>query len=344
MSLSMGVIGVDHPHAGGHLQAFEAAPEIERLLIWDADPELAQAAVDQSAKAELAPSEDALFDDPDLPALGIFVRDSEAGSLNLRAIEAGKWVYGDKPGGMSAAELERIVRAAERTGAHFCPCYAHRTFAASSGLTGLFRDRAIGDVWSFEAVWMTSSVALRGPDSWLFHREHSAGGILTWLACHWLDLLRHLFGCEVETVMAMVATKTDAAVDVEDTASLILRFQNGAIGTVRAGYSLDPFAGYLDSDLYMQCEGSEGSLTWLPPGDRSGLTLRSRKPEYSNWTPPPLIPSPKEYGAEMFSGFVRAVQGGGEPPATEMDAWRVMQITEAAHESSATGLKINLIL
>jgi hypothetical protein len=34
----LGTIGVDHPHASAHLQAFEAAPEIERLLIWDADP------------------------------------------------------------------------------------------------------------------------------------------------------------------------------------------------------------------------------------------------------------------------------------------------------------------
>ncbi|MGE5530841.1 MAG: Gfo/Idh/MocA family protein, partial [Bacteroidota bacterium] len=230
----------------------------------------------------------------------------------------------------------------ERTGAHFCPCYAHRLTAASTGLTRLFRDHAIGDIWSFEAVWMTSSVALRGPDHWLFHREYSAGGILTWLACHWLDLLRHLFACEVQSVMAMVATKANAAVDVEDTAALILRFENGAIGTVRAGYSLSPFPGYLDSDLYLQFEGSEGSITYLPQGD-TRTTIRSNQPQYANWTRPPTAATPREgYGGDVLASFLRAVQDGGEPPASEVDAWRVMQVIEAAYESSATGRQVQL--
>ncbi len=185
-------------------------------------------------------------------------------------------------------------------------------------------------------------MVLRGRDSWLFHRDHSAGGILTWLACHWLDLLRHLLGCEVESVMAMVATKTHAAVDVEDTASLILRFGNGAIGTVRAGYSLDPFPGYLDSDLYLQFEGSDGSITWMPRGDRTGITLRSQKAAYGDWTPPPAGSTRDGYGGDMLAAFLQAVEVGGEPPATEVDAWRVMQIIEAAYASSATGRQVVL--
>lgn len=338
----LGVIGVDHPHAGGHLQAFEAAPEIERLLIWDADPALARAAVERSAKAEAVASVDDLFSNPNLPALGIFVRDSEAGALNLRAIEAGQWVYGDKPGAKTAAELELIVRAAQRSGVHFCPCYANRSAADSSGLTGLFRDRAIGEVWSFNATWITSTVALRGPESWLFHREHSAGGILTWLACHWLDMLRYLLGSEVVEVMAMVATQTEAEVDVEDTAALVLKFANGALGTVRAGYSLDPFAGYLDSDLQLQFEGSEGGITWLPRGPSSAVLVRSRRPEYAAWAPEPPPEARAGYSGDFLHSFLRAVEKGETPPATEVDAWRVMQIIEAAYASSGQGKSVGI--
>lgn len=340
--MQLGVIGVNHPHSGGHLQAFEAAPEIERLLIWDADLAAAQAAVARSAKAELAPSLDSLFDHPDLPALGIFRRDSENGALNLRALEAGKWVYGDKPGAQTAAELERIVRAAEGSGVHFCPCYANRCLAKSFGLPELFRARAIGDLWSFNATWITSTIELRGLESWLFHREHSAGGILTWLACHWLDLLRFLFASEVTEVMAMVATQTDAPVDVEDTAALLLKFESGAVGTVRAGYSLNPFPGYLDSDFHLQFEGSLGGITWLPRGPSATVIVRSQRPEYAQWRSPHPPESRAGYSGDFLAAFLRAVAGQGAPPATEVDAWKVMQIIEAAYRSSREGRAVSL--
>lgn len=158
-----------------------------RLRVFDENTDSARAVVASSAKAELVGSAEELVLADDLPALCIFLKDREAGEWNARALRAGKWVYGDKPGGQTAAELEDVVRAAEAAGTHFCPCYANRLKARDAGLKALFDQQAIGAPWSFEAVWMTSSVALRGPGSWLFHREDSAGGILTWLACHWID-------------------------------------------------------------------------------------------------------------------------------------------------------------
>ncbi|MBU0610414.1 MAG: Gfo/Idh/MocA family oxidoreductase, partial [Armatimonadetes bacterium] len=236
MSLTLGVIGVNHPHAGGHLQALEGAPEITRLLIWDEDHASAERVVANSAKAEVAASADKLLSDPNIPALVIMLKDSEAGAWNLRAIEAGKWVYGDKPGAQTAADLKRIVDAAATTGAHFCPCYSTRSQPLAHEVGRVLQAGAIGDIVAFQATWITSDVLARGPDNWLFHKEHSAGGILTWLGCHWLDLFRVLMRSEVVEVSAMCATQTPAAIDVEDVANVCLRFDNGAVGMLRAGY------------------------------------------------------------------------------------------------------------
>lgn len=347
--MKIGVIGVNHPHAGGHLQALEAAPEIERLLIWDEDPELAQKAVSNSAKAAMAGSADELMADPDIPALVILVKDSQAGALILRAIEAGKWVYGDKPGAQTAAELKRIVDAAQAMGVHFCPCYANRSQPLAREIADVLQRGAIGTIHSFQCAWITSDVLARGPESWLFHSEHSAGGILTWLGCHWLDLLRVMMGSEVVEVMAMTATQTPADVDVEDVANVCLRFDNGAVGMLRAGYLLRVSGGYDNSDMHFQFEGSLGALTWYPKQKPAGYRLRSRNGEFvpTGWQRDIVVdPAPessrKGYSGDFLAEFLAAVKGEAAPPATEVDAWQVLRVIEAAYESSREGRLVRL--
>jgi len=347
MSLTLGVIGVSHPHAGGHLQALEGAPEITRLLVWDEDPAAAARVAANSAKAEAVGSPDELLSDPNVPALVIMLRDSEAGAWNLRAIEAGKWVYGDKPGAQTAAELKRIVDAAAQHGVHFCPCYATRSQPIAREIGSVLQRGAIGDIVAFQATWITSDVLARGPENWLFHREHSAGGILTWLGCHWLDLLRFMMQSEVVEVAAMCATQTPAEIDVEDVANVCLRFANGAVGMLRAGYLLRASGGYDNSDLHFQFEGSQGALTWYPRGTPTGYRLRSRNADFvpSGWQRDIVIePAPQSaragYSADFLAEFLRAVQGEGDSPATAVDAWQVLRVIEAAYESSSQGRKV----
>ncbi|MCE5240030.1 Gfo/Idh/MocA family oxidoreductase [bacterium] len=349
MSLTLGVIGVNHPHAGGHLQALENAPEITRLLVWDEDPASAQRAAGNSAKAEVVASPDELLSDPGVPALAIMLKDSEAGAWNLRAIEAGKWVYGDKPGAQTAEQLKRIVDAAQQHGVHFCPCYSTRSQPLAREVGSVLQCGAIGDLYSFQCTWITSDVLARGPDNWLFHKEHSAGGILTWLGCHWLDLLRFLMRSEVVEVTAMCATQTPAAVDVEDVANVCLRFDNGAVGMLRAGYLLRASGGYDNSDMQFQFEGSQGALTWYPRAQPAGYRLRTRNTDFvpSGWQRDIVVdPAPQSaragYSADFLAEFLAAVEGRGPLPASEVDAWQVLRVIEAAYRSSAEGRKVTL--
>ena len=104
MSLTVGVWGTDHPHGGGHLRALESLPEVGSLLVFDEDRGRAQAAVDASTKAELADSADALLDTGAVNAIVCLLPTREAGPATLRAIEAGLYVYGDKPGARTVAD------------------------------------------------------------------------------------------------------------------------------------------------------------------------------------------------------------------------------------------------
>lgn len=347
MSTTVGVIGVFHPHGPGHLAALAACEDVGRILVWDRDEAEARRVAEGLHKGEFATGgQDRLLADDGVPVILNLQRDCDAAALTMAALRAGKWVYGDKPGAHNAAQMSEVVAVSDATGNHFCPCYANRVMSTAGAVSGLLQSGAIGDVWSFNAHWLTSQVSLRGAGNWLFHREFSAGGILPWLACHWIDLLRFVLDAEVTDVMAMVATQCCEAIDVEDTASIILRFDQGAIGTVRAGYALNPFPQYETTDLYLQFEGSLGGLTWYVRGPDAGYLLRSSHPDHAGVhhvaAPPPAAATGQGYSADFWAAFLAAWRERRTPPATAHDALAVLRVIEAAYRSSAEGVRVSL--
>lgn len=346
MSLTIGVWGANHPHAGGHFAALNNAERISKLLIWDEDPSRAQAAAAGSSKAEVVEDIVPLVEKRAVDALVVLLPNRDAGPATLKAIEAGLYVYGDKPGARTAAEMRQIVAAADDTGAHFSPCYPWRVDPIANEIKRLIDDGILGEMWAFEAKWITSQVALRGPESWLFHDEMAGGGILAWLGCHWIDLLHYLLGPATD-VAAMVSTQCPEDIDVEDTASVILKLESGAIGTVRAGYAHKPFAGYDDQDTSFSFEGSLGSIYW-PTTRREGYRLRTGHSDYAGisrrWINVEHDVDPKAagYSADLLEAFLTCVEDRTAPPATERDALYVLEVLEAAYQSSREGAHVSL--
>ena len=71
----------------------------------------------------------------------------------------------------------------------------------------------------------------------------------------------------ISEVSAIVATRSGESIDVEDTASLSLRFRSGAVGSLHAGYML-PFSGlgYMGPsyDTHIAIRGTKGNIVWKP--------------------------------------------------------------------------------
>jgi predicted dehydrogenase len=343
MSIQMGVYYDDHPHAGGHFTDIEALDAIERVII--AGPDAAHERAEAMEKAEyLEDGWRGLLDDDAIPAVCVLTNNRDAGRMTLEAVERGKYVYADKPGARTAEEMARIVEAAEQTGAHYCPCYVRRTFSETREMRRLLQAGAIGDLWSFQATWVTSQASLRGVENWLFSDELAGGGIVYWLACHWLDTLKFVTGSKVTAVSAMVATQ-NPDITVEDVACLNLRLDNGAVGSIRAGYLLDPFPAYEDNDLMMAFEGSAGSLAYMPRGPVT-LRLRTRAEGFGPAGETRAMcmheNRPGGYALALLQDFVEAVTTGREPLVTEQDALYVLRVAEAAYESSRTGTEEGL--
>ncbi len=282
-----------------------------------------------------------MLGDENIPAVCIFTNNRDAGDLTKEAMAAGKWVYADKPGAANVADMEEIVAAGERTGTYFCPCYARRTSDETQKMKQLVQGGAIGELWSFQAVWITSQAGLRGPENWLFHKEHAGGGIIYWLACHWLDTLRLATGERVVAVSAMTDTK-NPGVNVEDVACVNLRLENGAIGNMRSGYLLDPYPGYDDNDLMMAFEGSDGALTYTPHSRQVTLRLRSKAAGFEYAAAGASLEvdrrrPPGGYAPALLAAFLQGLADGTEPPATQHDALYVLRVAEAIYQAAESG-------
>ena len=337
MGITIGAYIDGGGHVSGHMGDVARCDGIDRLLVTGS--EQAREIATEMPKAEFVEDWDALLDRPDVPAVIVLTNNRAAGQLNLQAAEAGTWVYGEKPGARTADEMQAIVEACEHTGAHFTPCYARRTFPATREIRRMLAEGAIGELWSFQANWITSQAALRGVDWWGFSDEIAGGGILYWLGCHWIDLIRFVTGERIVAVNAMCGT-ADERISVEDVACLTVRLEGGAIGTIRCGYVLTPFGEYEDYQLMTSWEGSEGWLSHFPHGSAT-LRMRSRAEGLGDPAETTEVAIQRVrtggYAPELLADFVDAVEQGREPLVCEHDALYVLQVAEAAYEASRTG-------
>src|SRR5262245_46442294 len=184
------LLGLTHPHALAHLRTLQVLPEVEQILLWDED-EQALAAAQQAQAQKLAhcyTDLDALLARGDIQFAIVCVPTEMSPKVCLRALATGIHLLSEQPIGASAAEVERVVTAAERAGLQLGVCYQNRYHPITQQARALIGQGLIGPLVSIEMRMLTTQVRFRDPASWLF-RASAGGGILSWLGCHELDLM-----------------------------------------------------------------------------------------------------------------------------------------------------------
>ena len=169
------------------------------------------------------------------------------------------------------------------------------------------------------------------------------------LGGHYLEVMRFLMGCDVKSVQAMTGRPVGLIDEpLEDVAIAAFEYENGAMGSMHAGYLQSVKGGY---DTALVYRGLEGEANWTPIGSPS-LHVKSAS---ANWADAPertieydFAPSPPGYtssGLWMFNwvqGFIHDIRAGREPALTADDALRVLQTIDAAYESARTGRRVEV--
>ncbi len=346
------LLGLIQPHSASLLTTLDNLPEVTAVTLWDPDPSVvAKPALPASSKVTTLTTDlDAVLADPALTFAIVCVRHDLAAALALRVIAAGKALIAEKPVGLNHEETLRIEQAATRAGVVASVLYPRRLHPCMTAARERIAAGEIGALLSMEVRFLTTQVRFRQPESWLFRRAQSGGGILLWLGCHCLDLLHHVAGDEVTDVGALMATRSGEAIDVEDTVALTLRFRSGAIGTFHAGYALAfSGGGYVNMagyDSYLAFNGREGRIVW--PDLTPRLQIESRAPAGASpardevFAMPPSTSYGGMVGDLFFRRFFAAMGGAGRPPTTLADAVRTARLIEAAEQSAREGRLVRI--
>jgi predicted dehydrogenase len=159
-------------------------------------------------------------------------------------------------------------------------------------------------------------------------QAHLGGGVLPELS-HEIDYLRWIFG-DVSWVSAVLLRQGDLEIDVEDTAHLLLGFHSAERTEVVASVTLD----FVRRDTVRGCTivGERGSLRW----NAIEGTVSVYEPDAPDWVVVFTHRAGRDdsYLAE-WREFIDCISAGRSPAITGEDGLAVVQVIEAARESSA---------
>jgi len=353
--MNVALLGAGEPHFDGHLKTLQVLPEIEAIHIWGDQAEALEAiGADRPAKVGTVASDlDDLLSRED-PFFAIATtRNNRKPALFTRLLEAGIHLMAEKPIANTAQEVASLVDLAESRGLALGTCYQNRYHPVIQEARRLVSQGLIGPLMSVEIRMLTTQPGIRDPKKWLFHKEHAGGGILAWLGCHYIDLMRYITGDEIVSVAAEVATRSGEAIDVEDIAVLSLRFRSGAVGSLHNGYTMavkgERYGDVPAYDTYTGINGQLGRIYWDDVGQPSHMFAETT---HEAWADSPrrefdftVGVSPAYagvHGEAFIRDFIHAAQGKGEVPASGRDALQVARVIDGAYASSANGRRVDI--
>ena len=348
MAAVFALLGCTHPHSRMHLSSLRVSPEVDRVWLWDPDRAAAEA-LGEAAGAKLAGTTDDL--DAALREEVEFALVCRSNEVNPETVAAaalsGKHVLSEKPMATTAAVLRPVLAEVSQAGVALGVCYPWRCHPASRDLRRMVEQGLLGRLIATEARMVTSQVRNRDPGHWLFTRSRGGGGILHWLGCHFLDLLRYLLHDEVTHVSALTGTLGGCDVEVEDTATVSMRWASGALGTFAAGYHLPrSSSGYSGAayDTSLNARGVLGRFDWQPTRSEEEIRVESVHPEWAGAPERRYHYSLEEseayggrYGLEFLHAFIRNARDGQPQVAGGEDALRVLEWLEAVYRSAESG-------
>ena len=314
-----------------------------------------------------------IVEDDSIDIVDIATPNNTHPEIAIAALEAGKHVICEKPLARSPEEARTMYEAARKAGVVNMVAFNYRRTPAVALARKLIDEGAIGDILNFRGTYLQDwSADPNSPLSWRFQKMIAGSGALGDIGSHVLDLARYLVG-EVVAVNAVLQTYIPerpiqsgavdqlaaaekrsgvptAAVDVDDEVMALLRFANGAVGSLEAtrnAYGRNNF-------LTFEIHGRMGSIHFnyerrdelqvflaSDPADRRGFRRIYTGPAHPYgdglWPIPALgIGYGETKIIECFDLFKAIIDGTPASPDFR-DGYQISRIEHAIFESAAGG-------
>ena len=199
----------------------------------------------------------------------------------LQVLEAGKHVVCEKPLAVTSEQSAELLELAERSGLVHCTNFNIRFYPVVQEARERVRAGEVGDVWNVHGGYLQDWLAL--PTDWNWRLETEKAGELRAvgdIGSHWMDLTQFVTGLRIVEVFADLATvlptrrrpkgevetfasgddveREDAAMSTEDLAHILVRFENGARGSL----VVSQVSFGRKNSLRFEVDGSAGAIAW----------------------------------------------------------------------------------
>ena len=376
--IGMGLVGAGFvgPH---HIDAVRRLGFVDVVAIAGSSEDSAQKKAEALGVPKAYGSYQALLDDSNVQVVHNATPNYLHFPVNAAAIERRKHVVSDKPLAMTAAEAKTLLDQANRAGIVHAVTFNYRGNPLVQQARHLIAKGQIGAPRFLHGHYLQDWLIKDTDYSWRLEPDKGgASSALGDIGSHWCDLAQHISGLRITHVLGDVTTTipkrkkprgsreafqaAGSAEDVdvvdiavEDLASVMLRFDNGAKGSFSVGQVC---AGH-KNDLVLEICGAAASLRWRQEHQNElWVGHRDRANEILQKDPSLIDPAVRHYAhlpgghqeawADAFCNLMRDIYGfiadgrkpsDPHPPAfaTFEDGYRANCVIEAILASAKAG-------
>lgn len=318
--------------AGSHIKAWEAwAEEVEPVAAVDIDGARAAEFATQHGIPRTYTDTAKMLERETPDLVHICTPPAFHFPIIERCLQAGAWVLCEKPLCSSLEQLDRIAELERETGAACASVFQWRFGSAAQ------RVRELSDAGQFgrslvvlcDTTWYRDDSYYAVP--WRGTWASELGGVSMGHAIHIIDLMVWLMG-DWSNITAVTGT-LERAIEVEDVAMAIVRFENRALCSI-VNSVLSPRQ---ETRLRLDYQRATVEVTGLygySNANWSITPLEGHNDVLTNW--PPEVDVASSHAAQL-GHVLNAMKTGTPPPANVAEVRATFELLTALYKSGRTG-------
>ncbi|MBN8252664.1 Gfo/Idh/MocA family protein [Priestia flexa] len=383
--LNVGMIGggfMGKAHAlayAGMPMFFWPAPAVpHRHTLVDVTDEIAKEAAAKLGFDNYSSNWREVVENPEIDIIDIVTPNNSHAEIAIAAAKAGKHVICEKPLARDAAETKTMLDAVEAAGVKHMVAFNYRRTPAVALAKKYIEEGRIGNILNFRGTYLQDwSADPNSPLSWRFQKEIAGSGALGDIGTHVIDFARYLVG-EITDVNAVSKTwiperpvqsggadklgtvksagdVPKGKVDVDDEITTLVKFENGAVGSIEATRN----AWGRNNFLTFEIHGDKGSIYFNyerrdelqvcfsdDPGDAKGFRTVYTGPAHPYgeglWPIPALGIGYGETKIIEAYDFIKSIVNDTTVSPNFDDGYRIAVISDAILESAEKRQWVNL--
>jgi predicted dehydrogenase len=343
-----------------HLPAWRANSGAEVVAICTAHQDTAEAAAKSNDIPKAYWDYREMAADPDIDLIDVGTRPSLRYDMCMTALKAGKHVYNGVPF-TDSMEHARDLKEAQLANRRVAAVDAYSEYLPPIAMAKeLIDDGKLGQLFSLTCnlqMSLFNTATSQFPYNWFWERANGCSALRN-LGTHALNILYYLFGEVAEVIgqdeqflkeWKFLDTGEVLRPQIADTATVLLRFRNGAIGTLSTSWVAIAGSGFV-----LDAFGSNGRIllqgrdSFMPANDTALFYGKAGDMSVSEVDIPHRLKRKNGIGvtgedrtpifamAMVFDDVLRAIRNGGDARPSFSQAYHVHCVIEAAHRSSQT--------